>query len=231
MLALGLGYIWRNLTVNISFCVLVYVHIATLCLVDLAGSERMLKSQSQGERFKEMTAINGSLSNLGIVISALANKVCKQEPGWKQQCRVQLLSLWSFSVNKAHIWQNVNISLLFVFQYSFVWQKCILFVHQESYVPYRNSKLTYLLQSCLGGNSKTWVCHIRIASGCQWSTLTDAVLSHQLKRVNYPFQPPYCSLLHRSGKTNNDLTSFCWFKFSPRETSRKLVILLFFQCI
>ncbi|RVX09228.1 Kinesin-like protein KIN-14K [Vitis vinifera] len=71
----------------------------SLHLVDLAGSERVLRSEATGDRLREAQHINKSLSALGDVIFALAQK--------------------------------------------------------SPHVPYRNSKLTQVLQSSLGGQAKT----------------------------------------------------------------------------
>ncbi|XP_042451273.1 kinesin-like protein KIN-14C isoform X1 [Zingiber officinale] len=70
-----------------------------LHLIDLAGSERVERSEATGDRLKEAQHINKSLSALGDVIFALAQK--------------------------------------------------------NTHVPYRNCKLTQVLQSSLGGQAKT----------------------------------------------------------------------------
>lgn len=74
-----------------------------LNLVDLAGSERQGKTGATGDRLKEATKINLSLSALGNVISALV-------------------------------------------------------AGKGKHIPYRDSKLTRLLQDSLGGNTKTTMC-------------------------------------------------------------------------
>jgi len=50
-----------------------HIRVGKLNLVDLAGSERQAKTGAQGERLKEATKINLSLSALGNVISALVD--------------------------------------------------------------------------------------------------------------------------------------------------------------
>jgi len=76
------------------------IKVGKLNLVDLAGSERQSKTHAVGDRLKEATKINLSLSALGNVISALVDG-------------------------------------------------------KSTHIPYRDSKLTRLLQDSLGGNTKT----------------------------------------------------------------------------
>ena len=77
-----------------------HIRAGKLNLVDLAGSERQAKTGATGERLKEATKINLSLSCLGNVIKALVDG-------------------------------------------------------KSTHVPYRDSKLTRLLQDSLGGNART----------------------------------------------------------------------------
>jgi kinesin family protein 3/17 len=80
-----------------------HIRVGKLNLVDLAGSERQSKTGATGDRLKEATKINLSLSALGNVISALIDG-------------------------------------------------------KSQHIPYRDSKLTRILQDSLGGNTKTVMC-------------------------------------------------------------------------
>ena len=57
-----------------------HIRKGKLNLVDLAGSERQAKTKSTGDRLKEATKINLSLSALGNVISALVDGKSKHIP-------------------------------------------------------------------------------------------------------------------------------------------------------
>ncbi|XP_077245216.1 P-loop containing nucleoside triphosphate hydrolases superfamily protein [Tasmannia lanceolata] len=105
---------------------------ARLNLVDLAGSERQKSSGAEGERLKEATNINKSLSTLGLVIMNL-----------------------------------VNISN-----------------GKSQHVPYRDSKLTFLLQDSLGGNSKTTIiANISPSNCCALETLSTLKFAQRAKFI------------------------------------------------
>ncbi|XP_066588411.1 kinesin-like protein KIF3B [Prorops nasuta] len=105
------------------------IRVGRLNLVDLAGSERQSKTGSCGERLKEASKINLSLSALGNVISALVDG-------------------------------------------------------KTTHVPYRDSKLTRLLQDSLGGNSKTiMVANIGPASYNYEETLTTLRYANRAKNI------------------------------------------------
>lgn len=105
------------------------VRVGKLNLVDLAGSERQAKTGATGDRLKEASKINLSLSALGNVISALVDEKCQ-------------------------------------------------------YIPYRDSKLTRLLQDSLGGNSKTlMVANIGPASYNYDESLTTLRYANRAKNI------------------------------------------------
>ncbi|XP_060931251.1 kinesin-like protein KIF3B isoform X2 [Limanda limanda] len=106
-----------------------HIRVGKLNLVDLAGSERQSKTGAKGERLKEATKINLSLSALGNVISALVDG-------------------------------------------------------RSSHIPYRDSKLTRLLQDSLGGNACTvMVANIGPASYNMEETLTTLRYSNRAKNI------------------------------------------------
>ncbi|XP_022039587.1 kinesin-like protein KIN-14F isoform X2 [Helianthus annuus] len=99
-----------------------------LHLVDLAGSERVDKSEATGDRLKEAQHINKSLSALGDVISALAQK--------------------------------------------------------STHIPYRNSKLTQVLQDSLGGHAKTLMfVHINPESNALGETISTLKFAERVASI------------------------------------------------
>ncbi|EPB74895.1 hypothetical protein ANCCEY_06011 [Ancylostoma ceylanicum] len=108
-----------------------------LYLVDLAGSEKVSKTGAQGTVLEEAKNINKSLTALGIVISALAEGTVS-----KTGAQGTVLEE-AKNINKSLTALGIVISALAE--------------GTKSHVPYRDSKLTRILQESLGGNSRTTV--------------------------------------------------------------------------
>ena len=114
-----------------------------LVFCDLAGSERVRRSSSSSRadddvRFAEAKSINSSLSALGGVIAALVELSHQQDHLQQQQSRRTPAALRA-SASATSITSGVSAP----------------HHHHMHHVPYRDSKLTRLLQDSIGGTART----------------------------------------------------------------------------
>ncbi|KAF4678035.1 hypothetical protein FOL47_006987 [Perkinsus chesapeaki] len=132
------------------------IRMSRINLVDLAGSEKAGQTGASGDRLKEGCAINKSLSALGNVISALADKATgKAKPG--------------------------------------------------AIIPYRDSKLTRLLQNALGGSSKTvMICAISPASANYEESLS-TLRAKKIKNAAVVNEDPQDKLIRQLREENEKL--------------------------
>ncbi|XP_006871345.1 PREDICTED: kinesin-like protein KIF28P [Chrysochloris asiatica] len=128
-------------------------------LVDLAGSERQKSSGSEGDRLREGSRVNLSLTSLGNVISTLADAAMGKK---------------------------------------------------VLHIPYRDSVLTKLLQSALGGNSRTTlIAAISPADICYEETLSTLRYAERAKKIRNKAVVNTWKLMRESRTENNKLLLGC----------------------
>ncbi|CAM9736444.1 unnamed protein product [Choristocarpus tenellus] len=129
-----------------------YVSIGKLQVIDLAGSERVTMSGAEGRSLAEAQNINLSLSLLGDVLNALSKY---HRAATKAMATKVAREKMEADLGGESVLPPPPTSM------------------ERPFIPYRNSKLTYLLKDSLGGNCKTlMVCAIRAAPAFFHQTMT-----------------------------------------------------------
>jgi kinesin family protein 15 len=129
-------------------------------LVDLAGSERQKRTGAAGERLKEAGNINKSLSQLGSALFIQMNLKCSNDA--------------SDVKSRIKTWQNGHPDGAVKVSETVPCFHCRNVINilaeasqtgKQRHIPYRDSRLTFLLQESLGGNAKlAMICAISPAS-------------------------------------------------------------------